>query len=331
VYRKGETIMAHFVRPPSGSSEGYDADNKLAAGSLWRVRIPLGHTRTVALWGRDGLKVTSNNPAVVPNELPRGCQQGPPGLKELPQSGDLRIFELFGASKGGSFIDVWGTDGAFWIRLQALVAAVATASQAGKAVFARMDDCGIAALDEIQSRSNTGGVRRQLHGTVTTQAVQGVESGRVVLAQTLEPAALAAVVQRSPDTTEYSGLIFRRGAPFGFTAPVRGEPDSALKLGFDADGGTPADIQAAIQRALNDAKGRVPAGSDPVGTYHTHGNKQGAGESFSWNDRGFHNLRHWFAYLGTRSRAILRFTPKDRPADENVALAAFGGTAERLR
>ena len=103
--------MAHWVKPPDSSSEGYDADNKLAPGSLWRVQIPLRSKRTVTLWGGDGLKVKSNNPVVVPNE-PSG------EVKELAPSGDLRIFELFGASEGGSFIDVWGRDGAFWIRLQ---------------------------------------------------------------------------------------------------------------------------------------------------------------------------------------------------------------------
>src|SRR5262245_58526513 len=116
--------MAQRLKPPGSRSEGEGADNKLAPGSLWRVRLPLGDRRTVALWGGSGLKVTSNNPSVVPNK-PNG------EVQELAPSGDLRVFELFGTSVGGSFIDVWGRDGAFWIRLQALVA---PASPAGKAV-----------------------------------------------------------------------------------------------------------------------------------------------------------------------------------------------------
>jgi hypothetical protein len=103
--------MPHFLKPPANPPAGYDADNKLAPGSLWRVLIPLVGTRTVALRGGAGLKVTSNNPNVVPAD----------GLKELAPLGDLRIFEIFGASEGGSWIDVWGVDGAFLIRLQALV------------------------------------------------------------------------------------------------------------------------------------------------------------------------------------------------------------------
>ena len=64
---------------------------------------------------------------------------------------------------------------------------------------------------------------------------------------------------------------------------------------------------------------------------HTHGNKAGAGEIFSPQDRGFHNLRHWIGYLGTPAGAILKLTPKDRPSNEHPALAAFGGKATTLR
>ena len=121
-------------------------------------------------------------------------------------------------------------------------------------------------------------------------------------------AALDEILSRSiSEGVEFAGLIFQRGASFGFTAPRRGEPDASLP-------------------GLT-----VPAGTTTVGTYHTHGNKQGSGEIFSPQDRGFHNLRHWFAYLGTPSRAILKFTPKERPANEHPGLAVFGGKAERLR
>src|SRR5271166_2221700 len=145
-------------------------------------------------------------------------------------------------------------------------------SRAGKAAFTSMDKCGIAALDEILSRSIS-------------------------------------------EDVEYAGLIFKQKALFGFTAPVRGEPDASLSMKIAPTGASPKEIQAAIQRAIHAAKRLVPAKADPVGAYHTHGNKQGAGEIFSPQDRGFLNLRHWFGYLGTPSGAILRFTPRHRPID----------------
>jgi hypothetical protein len=138
-------------------------------------------------------------------------------------------------------------------------------SQAGRLAFTQMDECGIAALDEILTIS--------------------IEEGR-----------------------EYSGLIFQLGARFGFTRPIPGEVDSALPT------------IAAIQ-----------AGTTIIGTYHTHGNQHGAGEIFSPQDRGFHNLHHWIGYLGTPTGAILRLRPRDLDPNENPWLAAFGGTAEMLR
>jgi hypothetical protein len=110
--------MAHFVKPNGISSEGYDVDNKLAPGSLWRVRVPLGKTRLVGLCLGDGLKVTSNNTNVVPND-----RQRPEAvtLKQVSVDSSVRTFELYGGGVGGSWIDVWGPDGSFWIHVQALV------------------------------------------------------------------------------------------------------------------------------------------------------------------------------------------------------------------
>jgi hypothetical protein len=76
----------------------------------------------------------------------------------------------------------------------------------------------------------------------------------------------------------------------------------------------------------------VPAGAKIVGLYHTHANAQGAGgEMFSFADRGIHNLNHLTGYLGTPSRAIRKFIPKDRDPNENIALAALGGRVVTLR
>jgi proteasome lid subunit RPN8/RPN11 len=107
---------------------------------------------------------------------------------------------------------------------------------------------------------------------------------------------------------EYVGVIFVRSGIYGFT---RGVPNG--------------------QREALPDEASAPPGMAVVGTYHTHGNARGSGEIFSPEDRAFHNLRHWTAYLGTPSGAILRFDSRVRPADENPWLAVFGGTVVTLR
>jgi hypothetical protein len=99
--------MAHFIKPPTSTEMDYDADNKLAPGSLWRVRVPLGDRRKVALWGDYGLKVTSNNNVVVPNNR----------IGES-RSGDLRIFELFGQTLGYSNLEARDQYGALAVFVQ---------------------------------------------------------------------------------------------------------------------------------------------------------------------------------------------------------------------
>lgn len=107
---------------------------------------------------------------------------------------------------------------------------------------------------------------------------------------------------------EFTGAIFNQSGRFGFTRPTRGEPTAA---------------------APNMV---VPAGAKIVGLYHTHANAQGnAAEGFSFADRGIHNLNHLIGYLGTPSRAIRKFIPKDRDPNEHPALAALGGKVVTLR
>ena len=116
--------ITHFLKPPGVAADSYDVDNKLAPGSIWRVRIPLGARRKVALWGGDGLKVRSNNPGVVPNE-------DNDAVRDVGLSGDLRLFELFGRSEGTSLIDVWGADRNFWFSIQARIEPTASTIQFG--------------------------------------------------------------------------------------------------------------------------------------------------------------------------------------------------------
>lgn len=101
--------MAHFLKPPGVTSDGYDVDNKLAPGSIWRLRVPLGGMRDVALWGGSGLTVNCNNPNVTPRNPPR------------VQQGNLDIFRIKGVSEGGSTLDIWGSNGSFWGAIQIIV------------------------------------------------------------------------------------------------------------------------------------------------------------------------------------------------------------------
>ena len=236
--------MGHFHKLPGGER-------------ISETKVPVsGTSMTVGFWGYVGfngteLEVRSSNAAVA-------------AIKGST-TGNSRQWTVKGAAAqrariSALYSDEYGTHTWDWFEIEFAGAA----SKAGQPVFASMDQCGIAALDEILNRSISEGV-------------------------------------------EFAGLIFNQGPRFGFTAPVRGEPDAA--------------VPGAV----------APAGTTIVGTYHTHGNKHGAGEIFSPQDRAFHNLRHWFGYLGTPTKAILRFTPKERDPNEHPGLAAFGGKAEKLR
>jgi hypothetical protein len=86
----GAQIMAHFLKPDFAPSTGYDVDNKLAPGSVWRMQIPLGKKLTIALCGGAGWSINSNNPAVVPND---GFDETASGALRL-----LTLSGLFGAS-----------------------------------------------------------------------------------------------------------------------------------------------------------------------------------------------------------------------------------------
>ncbi|HXU81716.1 MAG TPA: hypothetical protein VN914_09995 [Polyangia bacterium] len=102
--------MAHFLRPPSGGASGYDVDGKVAPGSVWRMQVPLGGARAIALWGGGDLTVRSNNPGVVPNEF---------GERS---SGDLRLLTLKGRSPGTSMLEA-GVGGQVWTYVQVQVVA----------------------------------------------------------------------------------------------------------------------------------------------------------------------------------------------------------------
>jgi hypothetical protein len=81
--------MPYFTRPPVLTSQaGYDSQP--GSTSVWRIRMYEGRTAQIALADGVGLKVTSNNGSVVPND--------PSVFKELASSGGKRIFEIYGLS-----------------------------------------------------------------------------------------------------------------------------------------------------------------------------------------------------------------------------------------
>jgi hypothetical protein len=107
--------MAHFIRPSSSSPFGYDVDHKLAPGSVWRMQVPRGARKSIALYGGKGLWVKSNNPDVLPND----------GFRE-ESDGELRILSLLGRGDGTSMLEV-GQGPQPWISLQVQVGDVSQA------------------------------------------------------------------------------------------------------------------------------------------------------------------------------------------------------------
>src|SRR5262249_13571519 len=119
--RTGGSAMAHFFKAADAPSTGYDVDNKLAPGSVWRMQVPLFRPGTIALFDgtEDGLLIRSNNPDVVPND----------GFGER-KDGANRILTLYGQRTGTSLIEVRATkNGPLWSVLQVQVGDV---SRAGK-------------------------------------------------------------------------------------------------------------------------------------------------------------------------------------------------------
>lgn len=101
--------MAHFLIPPSAVVIGYDINHDIAPNAVWRMQVPLGSTRAVALWGGANLWIRSNNPDVVPND----------GFK-TESNGDVQILTLAGLSLGTSMLEA-GQGEAVWATVQVQV------------------------------------------------------------------------------------------------------------------------------------------------------------------------------------------------------------------
>jgi hypothetical protein len=157
--------MAHFLKPPGADGAGYDVDGKLAPGSVWRMQIPSGQSRGIAIWGANGLWARSNNPPVVPND----------GFKARTL-GDLRILTLVGASPGTSMLEV-GDGPKAWISLQVQVVGAASSTTAAQLVWMgvrlyRLPDDAIASfvaglLDGVADQLQDQNVCDRLRVTIT--------------------------------------------------------------------------------------------------------------------------------------------------------------------
>lgn len=121
--------MAHFQKPPGQASAGYDVDGKAAPGSVWRMQVPLGSSRAIALSGGAGLSVRSNNPGVVPNTFSETL------------NGNFRVLTLSGGSVGTSMLEV-GPGNDVWISLQVQVVA-ANAANPGVAQAHALSQAGL--------------------------------------------------------------------------------------------------------------------------------------------------------------------------------------------
>ena len=128
--------MPSFVRPPTLSSQaGYDSQTGSTA--VWRIRIYEGRTAQIALSDGAGLKVTSNNSVVVPND--------PSVFMELASSGGKRIFQFYGLSSetaqrsGTSIIEARSSSGSVVAYVQVQVSPLS-----GKRAFFELESPQIA-------------------------------------------------------------------------------------------------------------------------------------------------------------------------------------------
>jgi hypothetical protein len=89
--------MAHFLKQPDAGSTGYDIDNYLAPGSVWRMQVLVGGSRKIELRLRAALRVRSNDDRVVPNS--------DVVIEERPAE-DLRLITVTGGILGTSLLEV---------------------------------------------------------------------------------------------------------------------------------------------------------------------------------------------------------------------------------
>jgi len=146
--------MAHFFRPDGGAAADYHIDGRLAPNSIWRVRIGVGATLQVGLWGGKDLWVRSSNPGIVPNN----------GFNRSDQ-GDLTFLTLTAASTGDCKLEV-GQGSGVWITLEI---------SAGTAVAP--DISGATQLGTYQGVDAAAVVRHFHEGNSGTEMLGGLSRG----------------------------------------------------------------------------------------------------------------------------------------------------------
>jgi GH24 family phage-related lysozyme (muramidase) len=245
--------MAHFLRPAGVGPVGYDVDNKLAPGSVWRMQIPVGGTRSIALYGGAGLKVTSNNPTVVADNFTDR------------QSGDLRVLTLSGGTLGTSMLEV--RQGAqLWLALQVQVVppappAARTLSPAGVAFIARHEGLRLHMYNDVAGHATIGFGHLVHHGKIGTQPAtearftEGISRPQAlqILAQDsgIHVAAVRRAVRRPLTQNELDALV-----DLSFNIGAGGMAGSQVIRLINAGGYTPGEIQHAFLLWIH-AGGRV--------------------------------------------------------------------------
>jgi hypothetical protein len=102
--------MAHFFVPAGVERRGYDVDNRLAPGSVWRMQIPEKSRRKIGLSGVvDGMDWISNNPSVISTND-----------AYIEDVGRERHLSLLGENVGTSLIHL-AVRGVIWATLQVQV------------------------------------------------------------------------------------------------------------------------------------------------------------------------------------------------------------------
>lgn len=110
--------MAHFFVPDGVERKGYDIDNKLAPGSVWRMQVTERSRKLIAIYGKvPGMKIVSNNRAVVDED--NWTEQ---------TSGATTLIDVYGSKTGTSLVQL-KVGSSIWATLQVQVVAAPASAE----------------------------------------------------------------------------------------------------------------------------------------------------------------------------------------------------------